>query len=125
MRFHNWLAGGLAAVALSAPAVATTPNAVSYLCGGVGENSRAEAEAFPHSLKLVFAQPDGHFLADVSTRITDANGDEVVNTTCSGPWLLTDLPDGQYQVEATFNGQSKTISVSVDGPAQQETLITF
>ena len=125
MRFPIWLAGGLTAVALSAPAIATTANEVSYLCGGVGENSRAEAEAFPHSLKLVFAQPDGHFLADVATRITDASGNELVNTTCSGPWLLTDLPDGQYQVEATFNGETKTVSVSVDGPAEQETLITF
>jgi hypothetical protein len=64
MRLRASLAAGMAATLIAAPALAQSP----YLCTGVSENERMEAEGFDHSLRLVFAQPDGHYLADVHTR---------------------------------------------------------
>lgn len=125
MRFQTWVIGGLAAVAFAAPAIAQTAGDASHLCGGVSEDQRAEEEAFPHTLKLVYAQPDGHFLADVATRIEDSAGNVIIETTCAGPWLLANLADGQYQIVSTFQGETKTTTVSVSGTGAQEQLVTF
>lgn len=121
MRLRASLAAGMAATLIAAPALAQSP----YLCTGVSENERMEAEGFDHSLRLVFAQPDGHYLADVHTRIADSAGNVVVEATCPGPWLLANLPAGTYDVQATFRGETKTASVAVDGTAGQEQFITF
>ena len=122
MRFLDRTAAVAVAMLAATPAFAQSS---SYLCSGVSENERLEAEQFDYSLKMVYAQPDGHFLADIQTRITDSTGAVLVDVTCGGPWLLASLPSGTYQVEATFAGQTKTQSVSVDGTSGQEQLITF
>ncbi|MEZ5667866.1 MAG: hypothetical protein R3F55_10620 [Alphaproteobacteria bacterium] len=123
MRILTPLVAG-AATALAAHA-ATAQSPTSYLCAGVGEESRAEADAMQHSLKIVFAEPDGHFLADVATVIEDGDGGVLVDVTCPGPWLLVDLPAGTYRIDASFHGETRTISVDVAGEQGQEQLVTF
>jgi hypothetical protein len=115
------LAAGAVVFGLALPAVAQ----VTHLCSGTSEEQRAQAEATPHTLRLVYADPGGSFLGEVTTRITDTAGQVLVEVTCPGPWLLADLPGGQYEVTATFRGESKTQTVSVDGQSQQEQVITF
>jgi hypothetical protein len=121
MRLLETVAAGATAMMVAAPALAQS----QYLCSGVSENERAEAETFDYSLKLVYAQPSGHFLADVQTRITDQSGAVLVDVTCGGPWLLASLPSGTYDVQATFQGQTKSTTVSVGDGGGQEQLITF
>lgn len=97
---------------------------VSTECSGIGEEERAMAEQIPHTLRLVYAQPDGDYLGNVETRIT-GDGGELVNVTCPGPWVLANLPTGSYQVSATFRGETKSRQVTVSGGRRQEQVITF
>ena len=110
-----------AALGLSAlPAGAET----AYQCSGIGSEEREAAESVPHSLRLVFAQPDGHYLGGVAARVS-AGGAELVNVTCPGPWLLLDLPAGRYQVSASFEGKTVTRDVTLSGGGRQEQVFTF
>jgi hypothetical protein len=113
-----------AVLAGTAPAFAQATGQAPFLCVGVGADQRELAANTPYSLKLMFAEPDGHYVADVTVRITDASGAVPLYLVCGGPWLLVDLPAGTYQVEAAFEGQTKTQSVTV-GQGQREQLITF
>lgn len=124
MRLAATIGAGAFVALLAAPAFAQSPGQVPFLCVGVGAEQRELAANTPYSLKLMYAEPDGHYLADVTTRITDGSGAVVLYLICGGPWLLVDLPAGNYQVEASFEGQTKTQSVTV-GQSQREQLITF
>lgn len=115
---------GLAAAALAALATLPAKAQVSYECSGIGEEERVAAESVPHTLKLVYAQPDGHYLGNVETRITGPGGETLVDVRCPGPWLLVDLPNGTYQVSATFKGQTKTARVTISGGRRQQ-VFTF
>jgi hypothetical protein len=44
----------------------------------------------------------------VKVRIRDRAGKEILDTVSKGPYLLADLPDGSYQVEASSDGVAKT-----------------
>jgi len=115
----------IAAAALLAGAAQTAHAETPYACSGTSEEERAQAEAKPHSLRLVYAQPGGSYLGDVTTRIADSGGQVLVETTCEGPWLVVDLPGGSYEVTATYRGETKTQSVAVEEGATREQVITF
>lgn len=95
-----------------------------YLSGGVGADERLalEERAKGFNVKLVFADADGSYLANVKLEIADAKGEAIVSTTTTGPWFYIQLPPGIYNVKATFDGQSKEIKkllVSKDRITQQ------
>lgn len=119
----------MALAALVGAAAASGPDpagaaAAPAICAGVSESGQNPPEAADYSLKLVYAQPDGAYLGDISTRIAD--GDTVlVDTHCDGPWLLADLPGGSYQVTATYRGRTQSLTVSVDEQGQTEQVIRF
>lgn len=113
-------AAAVAVLAAASPAEAQ----VSAVCSGIGEEGRAEAETVPHSLKLVYAEPDGSYLGAVETRITGEGG-ELVNVRCPGPWVLVDLPPGSYEVTATFKGETKSRRVTVGGSGTRQQVFTF
>ena len=120
----KWLTPVVAGAAMAVLAGALPARADAPVeCSGIGDEQRAMAESVPHTLKLVYARPDGHYLGDVQTRIS-AGGDEVVNVRCPGPWVLVDLAPGTYEVSATFEGQTKTRRVTVGGD-RREQVFTF
>jgi len=115
------LPAALAIATLAAlPAQAETP----FTCSGIGVEEREAADQVPHTLRLEYAQPDGHYLGYVETRIA-RGGSELVNATCPGPWLLADLPPGSYTVTATFKGATKTVTVTVAAGKRTRQVITF
>ncbi|MEZ5669540.1 MAG: hypothetical protein R3F55_19300 [Alphaproteobacteria bacterium] len=116
-----WAAVALLPLGWSGEGAAQQPG---HLCVGVGLTAREQAANTPYTLKLIYAEPDGHFLADVLTRISDAAGNVVLETGCDGPWLLVDLAPGRYRVTATFAGETRTVDVSV-GTQKRDQLITF
>lgn len=120
----KWIATLLAAASLAALAVLPARAQVTAECGGIGVEGRALAENVPHTLRLVYARPEGHYLGNVETRISGAGG-ELVQVRCPGPWVLVNLPAGTYQVSATFRGQTKSRQVTVSGGGPQEQVITF
>lgn len=100
-------------------AVADEPN---VLCTGLGEDERAEAASFDHTLKLVYAAPDGHYLGEVEVAVSD--GDRVVWTgTCDGPWVMLNLAPGSYRVASAYSGQSKSETVRVGTKAVERTIL--
>lgn len=95
-----------------------------WVSGGVGESSRDELmqEYDDYNLKTEFAVADGHYLADVAVTITTNNGTPVLRAFATGPWLMTKLPPGEYDV--AVNGFEKTFVKDVTVPADgMETLI--
>ncbi|HEY0963733.1 MAG TPA: carboxypeptidase-like regulatory domain-containing protein [Pseudomonadales bacterium] len=85
--------------------------------GGIGLQERASAPQ--EGTKLEFFVASGAYLSDVNVRVEDDSGNEIVNTVTDGPWLILDLPDGQYNVHASFGGGAQSGQITVDGRAQQ------
>ncbi|HKU94226.1 MAG TPA: carboxypeptidase-like regulatory domain-containing protein [Vineibacter sp.] len=104
--------------------------AVTFITGGVG---RDEAEAFRaamprYMLGLEFARanvPRGDFLANVDVSITDMRGQPVLQTVSQGPFLLADLPAGQYTIRASSEGRMQTRTVSVSPGRNQYLAFTW
>ena len=100
-------------------AVVKTAGGVSYMSGGVGADStdRLSVQAGDFNLKLVFAMNSGNYVSGVRVAIADAAGKTVLDTTSEGPWFLTKIPAGNYQVVATFAGNAVKRQVAVGGSA--------
>ena len=129
------LARNLAAILLGAASLApiasadnreaifqTTGN-VPYVSGGVGLDSidRLEMMASQFNLKLVFALKSGEYLSSVKVTITDAAGKAIVDALSDGPWFMTKLPQGRYQIVASFAGHAERRTIAV-GAARLNTV---
>ena len=92
-----------------------TAGGVSYVSGGVGADSidRINALARNFNLKLVFALKSGDYVNDVQVVIANAAGKTLLNATSEGPWFLSKLPAGNYQIVATYSGNSQKRSISI------------
>lgn len=88
---------------------------VSYVSGGVGLDSidHLSSLARDFNLKLVFALKSGDYVSDVKVTIANASGRTMLDTTSEGPWLLTKLPAGNYQIVATLAGKSEKRAIAV------------
>lgn len=107
----------------SADARVQTSSGISYVSGGVGDDSIAKLEALARdfNVKLVFALQSGNYVSDVKVVIADAKGKTLVDATSAGPWFLVKLPAGSYQVVATFAGKDVKRSVTA-GKAKLQTV---
>jgi hypothetical protein len=98
--------------------LATTTGNVSYLSGGIGidESTAMKQAASKYSLELVFSAKAGAaaaYLADVHVKVSDRSGKAVIDTVANGPYLLANLPNGNYRVEAISKDVTKTANVTV------------
>jgi len=96
-----------------------------YECSGIGLEEREAAENVPHTLRLIFARPDGHYLGGVEASLSDAGGSEILAVRCPGPWVLLDLADGTYRVSASFEGKTVTRKVAIRGGKRQKHVLVF
>jgi hypothetical protein len=120
------------------PAVTTVGNA-SFISGGIGidQSEAMKAAASKYSLELVFsarkdknapgasAGASAAYTADVKVKITDRAGKTVIDTVSQGPYLLANLPDGAYQVEAIADGAAKTQKTTVKKGAHQRLVFSW
>lgn len=91
---------------------------------GAGKDGRAARPGY--SLKVVFAQRDGPFLAGVEVVVYDESGAKVVETFSDGPWLFLDLPPGAYRVVARLKGgRGAAGEVKVGGKRQKSLYLTW
>jgi hypothetical protein len=118
------LGPSLSATAACSPALNET-NGISYLSGGVGVGARQRLaeEASGFNLKLVFAEPNGDYLADVPVVIEDGHGSALLQATSEGPWFYAELPPGRYSLVIPGPGKQYTRSVEVPRHGQKEVLI--
>ncbi|MDF3832193.1 hypothetical protein P3W85_04390 [Cupriavidus basilensis] len=105
---------------LSGPALAAdemvirTMGPISYVCGGIAadEQQQLAAQQKNFNMGVLFIQGErGEYLADVSVRMT-REGHEVASFKAGGPKCLIKAPQGSYNIEATYKGQVKSITVS-------------
>lgn len=89
----------------------------SFVCGGIGsdESSAMRAAMKQHPLSLLFARPNGDYLADVEVRVKDGTGATAMAFRAGGPVCLIDLPSGSYTIEATSGDLTKTERATVGG----------
>ncbi|MEQ8348502.1 MAG: hypothetical protein RIB84_04235 [Sneathiellaceae bacterium] len=113
--------GALLASLAAWPVAAET----DHVCAGVSATGQNMPGAADYSLKLVYAEPDGAYLGNITTQIAGADGVTLVDAHCDGPWLLAALPQGRYRVTAHFEGQTKTQDVNVGATGQTEQVIRF
>ena len=120
------------------PAATTVGNA-SFVSGGIGvdESEAMKAAAAKYSLELVFsaksdknapgasAGANAAYTADVKVKITDRAGKTVIDTVSQGPYLLADLPDGAYQVQASADGATKTRKATVKKGSHQRLVFSW
>ncbi|OZI75036.1 hypothetical protein [Bordetella genomosp. 12] len=110
--------------ALAQPSPANLPQVqqqgdVRFLSGGIGEgqSDAFKAAASQYRLMLTFAQRaaggSAQYLADIPVEISNAHQQVVLKTVAQGPFLLANLPAGNYTVKASSNGQTKTQQVNV------------
>jgi len=88
-----------------------TDQGYPFASGGVGTEERElmRKEAQGYDLDLGFADRTGDYLSDVNLTITDKHGNQVVDTTTAGPWFYIELPDGKYDVRASYDNQTEEI----------------
>ncbi len=135
------LAGLVFAAALLAltPATAelrnTTDSGLAYVSGGVSQQElqalRSERSQYSFWLTTA-AKGSGAHLADVMVRITDSrSGRVVLEHKMAGPYLMVDLPDGRYTVEATVpqsrsgGPETKRTTVSINGNGLRQSVMYF
>ena len=101
-----------------------TPQSFNYrgtplLTGGVSEEEREamRQDIAPYNVWLVFVERDtGNYVTGVKVSVIDANENAVVDTVADGPWLLAQVPPGQYKVR-TADGQEQAITAGTGARA--------
>lgn len=88
---------------------------VSYVSGGVGKPEREQLQALEKefNLKLVFAQANGKYVANVRIVLSDAQGRKLLEHVANGPFFMVRVPAGEYSVTATFGGKPQTRKIEV------------
>jgi len=95
---------------------------VETVCTGVGSAKDNPAWG-GYPVKLTFSNMAGENEATEHVSITQ-NGQPVVETDCDAPWLLIKAPAGQYKVNASLPGSTRTASAafSTSGSGGQKTV---
>ena len=101
-------------------------NGVTVGCTGIGQSRHnAEWNAFP--VRVDFAKPNGHLLADVAVTLSRAGGDTMLEAGCGGPVVLFKLPPGRYQVQGRLTGtpNAKPQTATFSAPASGQTRVVL
>ena len=95
-------------------------------CTGIGADSRDDPRWKDYPLKLVFAEPNGDYLSNVTVRLVDARGAAVLDVLCSGPWVLAKLEAGAYQGTFSLDGtRARQSAVKVGETGQNRIVVNF
>lgn len=99
---------------------------IGVACTGIGGSKEyPKWKAFP--LRIEFANDLREHLIGAELRVSDVAGEQLVNVSCWGAWLLL-KPPGQesYKVEATMIGRGvPSRSATVRAPASGQTRIVL
>jgi hypothetical protein len=129
MTYSRHARRALVAVALicaAGPSLAVDPSQIvnqrPTINGGITKDEadliRQQAQRYPLEITLARRGDTpgrNDFAAQGQIRVTDSAGHVVLDRADAGPIFLADLPAGAYTVEATFNGQTKSQRVQLNG----------
>jgi hypothetical protein len=101
---------------------------ISYISGGVGEEESrailAEAKQWPLLLELSQLENGrGVWIFGAKIKISNANHQVIFDAHADGPYILINLPLGQYQIEAAYQGVTQRKAVNIQGSASQKLAI--
>ena len=98
-----------------------------FRCGGIGqaEQQQFKDEAAQHDALVTFAVTTGAYAGEVDVRITDGGGKVVLEGRCGGPLMLLDLPKGNYQMTAAYEGKPQRKALTVGGAKPTRTTFTW
>lgn len=91
-------------------------NGISYISGGVGDEEQSAIKnlSADYNLEVLMALKNGNYLADVNVRITDTQGNVLLETVSNGPFLLVDLQPGVYVIAADYQGKQQQKTAYLD-----------
>lgn len=103
---------------------------VEYVSGGFGSDNaeafKAAQAQYPLALTFAAADEDGGsrpYVADVHVVVKDDNDTVVLDAPSVGPYLLAKLQPGNYEVAATYLGETQTRRIQVkDAGSARETI---
>jgi hypothetical protein len=104
----------------------STVAGVPVACTGVGQ-SRHDPRWAAYPVRVDFATPQGHLLADVILSLSKADGTPMLEVTCVGSQVLFKLPAGTYRVEGRLkkSPQVKPQTATVTPPASGQRVTTL
>ena len=102
--------------------------AAPFISGGVSAEERAQidAAADQYNVKVTFAdRKDNSYLSAVEVTVTETLRNRLaVQTLTKGPFLLMNLPQGDYILEAVSNGRKVRQELKVQN-AKTDTVVTL
>jgi hypothetical protein len=101
--------------------------AVTAVCGGVGsDKDNGQWNAYP--IKLEFSNGGAQFVSGESVKLTDQTGNQIAAFDCAGPWVLLQLPKGNYGATAMITGSTtapQSVKFSPPATGQKRVEIQF
>jgi hypothetical protein len=115
------------------PAIAddwVSDQGISYLCGGIGDESLAQIKSAAGSADaqlVLTAGSDGNYLSDVKLNISSADKKVAASWQASGPVCLLKLPPGSFTVDASNGNEHRTAKIAkkAAGAGTQPVVINF
>lgn len=100
---------------------------VSYVSGGIGDEERDEIRLRERNfnVKLLFSERDGSYLGNVDVVILTSKGETVFVANSVGPFLLVQLPSGNYVVKASTSGQLQQRKLSINQKRKHESVFRW
>ncbi len=78
---------------------ATVVNGIEVACTGVGE-TRQDSRWRAYPVRVEFSDSRHEYLTDAAVTLATAQGRQLLQVSCSSPWVLIKPPAGAYQVTA-------------------------
>lgn len=102
-------------------------NGIQYVSGGIGDEEMAQLKSVEqdYNVHVMLSSKDGAYVAKVSLRMLNAQGQEVLLVNNAGPFVYIKLPAGGYTLEATRNGETRKANVKVPASGAAKPHFTF
>lgn len=109
-------------------AIQQDAHGVDYVTGGIGSEEVEAMESFKKQFNLYFLFSEGkvgRVVDDVNLSITDSKNQTVFALEHAAPRLLLNLPNGKYQVTASYLGSEQRIRFSHDAKKHQRVILNW
>ena len=104
---------------------------VTYISGGVGldESNAMKAQTGKYSLSVLFAAHMGGkrdvYTSPAQVTITKGDKTPVLDIKPDGPYLLVNLPAGNYRISATDGQRSRTQALTISAGAHKHLVFAW
>lgn len=97
---------------------------IGAVCTGIGLDAQNNPAWAAYPLKVLATGKAGMYLAKAQIMLSQ-NGRILAEVKCAGPWVFFDLPQGDYQLGATLDGETASTNARVRGAGQAQAVLRF